>query len=294
MGPALAIVAALFFALGTVLQQKGTLSTEAGEGDPHFLLQILRRPVWLAGAILMAVGWVLQATALDRASLVVVQSLTALQLVVALPLGAWLTAQRIGRRELSGAALTVIGIIFFISAGQPQGGTTHPSAASWWTACITIAVLVVLLVALGRRFRGAAMALTIGAAAGLGFGLQAAVTKTFVTEVGGGIPSLLTSWSVWVLILSALTGFALQQSALKTGILAPAMASANSVTLFTSVVLGIAVYGETISKSGTGHSSAAYIGLFVAIAGIALLAGSDAPQSATPKAPGAPDTSPAA
>lgn len=282
MGPALAIVAAVFFALGTVLQQRGTLGTEAAEGDPHFLLQILRRPVWLAGAVLMASGWVLQAMALDRASLLVVQSLTALSLVIALPLGALLTDQHIGRRELGGALLTSLGIIFFIAAGQPQGGTTHPGATSWWIAGITIAVLVVALVAVGARFRGAARALTYGAAAGLGFGLQAAVTKTFVTEVGSGIVSLLTSWPAWVLVLSALTGFALQQSALKTGVLAPAMASANSVTLFTSVVLGITVYGEQVSKGGAAHGSSAFLGLIVAIVGIALLAGSDAPQPSTP------------
>lgn len=287
MGPALAIVAAVFFALGTVLQQKGTMGTAAAEGDPHFLLEILRRPVWLAGAVLMASGWVLQAMALDRASLVVVQSLTALSLVIALPLGALLTAQHIGRRELGGALLTSLGIIFFIAAGQPQGGTTHPSATSWWIACVSIGVLVIVLVGVGARFRGAARALTFGAAAGLGFGLQAAVTKTFVTEVGSGVLALLSGWAAWVLILSALTGFALQQSALKTGVLAPAMASANSVTLFTSVVLGITVYGEQISKGGTGHSSSAFLGLIVAIFGIALLAGSAAPQ------PSAPSPSPA-
>ena len=85
MGEALAIVAALLFALGTVLQQKGTLSTEAQENDPRFLVQILRRPVWLAGAAAEATGWVVQAMALDRASLVVVQSLTALSLVIGSP-----------------------------------------------------------------------------------------------------------------------------------------------------------------------------------------------------------------
>ena len=290
MGPALAIVAALFFALGTVLQQRGTLSTTAAEGDPHFLVQILRRPVWLAGAALMASGWILQAMALDRASLVIVQSLTALSLVIALPLGALLTDQHIGKRELAGAVLTMLGIIFFITAGQPQGGTNHPSAASWWTACLIIAVLVIALVTVGARFKGAARALTFGAAAGLGFGLQAAVTKTFVTEVGGGVLSLLSSWSVWVLILSALTGFALQQSSLKTGFLAPAMASANSVTLFTSVILGIAVYGEMISKNGAAHSGSAFAGLLVAILGIALLAGSGEAEPTTPDASGAPGT----
>jgi drug/metabolite transporter (DMT)-like permease len=294
VGEALAVVASVLFALGTVLQQKGTMSTEAGEDDPRFLVQILHRPVWLTGAALMAIGWVVQAMALDRASLVVVQALTALQLVIALPLGVVLTQQHIGKREASGAGLTLVGIIFFIAAGQPQGGTSHASASAWWTTCVLIFGLVGLLVLVGARFHGGAKAITLGAAAGLGFGLQAAVTKTFVTQIGGGVHSLLTSWSVYILILSALTGFALQQTALKTGVLAPAMASANSVTLFTSVILGVAVYGEEISKSGAGHSVSAYAGLLVAIAGVALLAGSESPQQAAPGAgTGAADPSPA-
>ena len=277
MGEALAILAALLFASGTVLQQKGTLSTTAGGDDPRFLLQILHRPVWLAGTVLQSTGWVVQAMALDRGSLVVVQSLTALSLVIALPLGALLTNQHIGRRALSGAVLTVVGIIFFISAGQPQGGTTQPEAAAWWWACITIGVAVFALFVLGRRCSGAARALVFGAAAGLGYGLQAAVTKTFVTQIGGGILPLLTSWTIYVLILSAVSGFVLQQSALKTGVLAPAMASSNSVTLFSSVILGIAVYGETLARSGTGHAGSTVIGLVVAVVGIALLAGSEEP-----------------
>ena len=136
MGASLAIVAAVLFALGTVLQQKGTLSTAAAADDPRFLIQILRRPVWLAGAVLQSTGWVVQAMALDRASLVVVQSLTALSLVIALPLGALLTDQHIGRREVTGASLTLVGIVFFVSAGQPQGGSSHPDASAWWSACL--------------------------------------------------------------------------------------------------------------------------------------------------------------
>ena len=290
MGEALAVLAALLFALGTVLQQKGTLSTAATEGDPRFLIQILRRPVWLAGAILQSAGWVVQAMALDRASLVAVQSLTALSLVIALPLGVVLTSQHVGRREVTGAGLTLVGIVFFISAGQPQGGTAHPSASAWWTACLVTGVLVVGLAGVGRRFTGASKALTYGAAAGLGYGLQAAVTKTFVTEIGGGVLALLSTWSVYVLIVSAVSGFALQQSALKTGVLAPAMASSNSVTLFSSVILGIAVYGETLAKSGASHAGSAFVGLAIAIVGIAFLAGSESPQHT---APGTPDPSPA-
>ena len=230
--------------------------------------------------ILQSTGWVVQAAALDRGSLVVVQSLTALSLVIALPLGALLTNQHIGRRSLGGAVLTVVGIIFFISAGQPQGGTTQPEAAAWWWACVSIGVLVLVLFAVGRRRTGATRALVFGAAAGLGYGLQAAVTKTFVTQIGGGVLVLLGTWTTYVLILSAVSGFILQQSALKTGVLAPAMASSNSVTLFSSVVLGMAVYGETLSRSGTAHTGCTVIGLVIAVVGIALLAGSEEPVEA--------------
>lgn len=284
MGTALALLAAVLFAFGTVLQQRGTMSVESSDDNPRFLLQILHRPVWLLGAVLQASGWVVQAIALDRAALLVVQSLTALSLVIALPIGMWLTDQRIGRREFAGAILTILGIVVFLSGGQPQGGTSHPSAGTWWAACLITFALVGLLFTVGWRFTGAAKALTFGAAAGLGYGLQAAVTKLFVTEVGGGALGLLTSWSTYVLIVSAFTGLYLQQSALKTGVLAPAMASSNSVTLFSSVLLGIAVYGETLSKTGTAHTGSAALGLIVAVVGIAFLAGSDDPDKETPGA----------
>lgn len=281
MSDFLAIVAAFAFAVGTVLQQRGTMTTEAGEGDPRFLLQILHRPVWLAGAASQGIGWVLQAAALDRGSLVTVQSLTALSLVIALPLGAVLTHQHIGRREYLGAALTLAGIVFFLSAGQPQGGVAHPTASKWWVACLTMGLLVAVLGVVGSRMRGGSKAITLGAAAGIGFGLQAAVTKSFVTLVGSGIVAVLSNWSVYVLMVSAVTGFVLQQSALKTGVLAPAMASSNSVTLFSSVVLGIVVYGERLSKSGGAHVGSALVGLALAIVGIALLAGSAPPDDAS-------------
>lgn len=277
MDEALALLAAVCFAFGSVLQQRGTLQTEAGEGDPHFLLQAVRRPAWLLGAAAQAAGWVLQASALDRGSLVVVQSITALSLVLALPLGMWLSQQRIGSRELAGAICTVAGIVVFLSAGQPQGGTPHPAASKWWIACVTVAVVVLVLALVGRRFEGAARALTFGSAAGLGLGLQAAVTKTFVSEIGGGVLGLLQSWSTYVLIVSAITGFVLLQNALKTGVLAPAMASSNSVTLFTSVILGIVVYGETLAKAGAEHAGSSALGLVIAIVGIALLARAETP-----------------
>jgi len=273
----LAVLAALAFAFGTVLQQKGTLQTASGESDPRFLVEIFHKPVWLAGMISQAAGWILQAAALDRGPLVVVQSLTAMSLVIALPLGIWLTKQQIGPKEWLGALAVLVGIMFFLWAGAPSGGTNNPSVSLWWGACLGTSVLVGVLAVLGTRMKGASKALLFGSAAGLGYGLQAAVTKTFVGELGHGALSLLADWSVYVLVLSAVVGFVLQQGALKTGVLAPAMASSNAVTLFSSVMLGIVVYGERLSADGGAHTASAALGLIVAIVGIVLLGSAEGP-----------------
>ncbi len=294
MGQTLAFLAACTFALGTVLQQKGTLDTTDAVGDSSWMIQILHKPVWLGGMVLQASGWILQAVALDLGPLMSVQAITTLSLVIALPFGAWLTHQHIDRNVVMGALAIVVGIVLFLSVGSPHGGTTHPSAQTWWITCVVIAVLVLVTAEWGRRRQGAAKALLFGSAAGFGFALQTAVTKTFVTEVGGGVLALFADWSIYLLIASAVVGFVLQQSALKTGVLAPAMASSNAVSLFGGVVLGAVVYGETLSH-GNGHLVPAVFGLAVAVVGIVLLARAQGPTSAepVPRGGGLPSPAPA-
>jgi drug/metabolite transporter (DMT)-like permease len=273
----LALLAAFSFALGTVLQQKGTLQTSAAEGDPRFLAEILRKPVWLFGGLFQVFGWVFQALALDRGSLAMVQSLCALSLVFALPLGARLTSQQVGRRSIIGASVTLIGIILFVAVGQPQGGTSQPDQTAWWTSLVIIVVLILLLAWLAYGRRGALAAALFATAAGLCYAFQAAVTKVFMTQIGYGVGVLLTSWTTYALILSALIGFVLQQSALKTGFLAPAMAACNASTLAMSVLLGITLYQESISN-GQGRLLPALIGLVLSVIGVALLASPESKQ----------------
>jgi drug/metabolite transporter (DMT)-like permease len=267
----LALLAALSFALGSVLQQKGTLQTSAAEGDPRFLAEILRKPVWLLGGLFQISGWILQAVALDRGSLAMVQSLCALSLVFALPLGARLTDQQVGRRSIVGACITLLGIILFVAVGQPQGGTSQPEASALITSVIILTVLILLLARVASRHRGAVAAALFATGAGFCYAFQAAVTKVFMTQIGYGVGVLLTSWTTYALIISALVGFALQQSALKTGFLAPAMAAVNASTLAVSILLGVTIFQETVSN-GQGRLSPALIGLALSVIGVALLA----------------------
>jgi hypothetical protein len=267
----LALLAALSFALASTLQQRGTLETAAGEGDPRFLVQILREPVWIVGAALQAAGWILQAAALDRGSLIAVQSICTLSIVFALPLGARLTGQHVGRRSVLGAIATIAGIVGLLALGQPEGGGVAVSTAALIAWLVVVVVSMVVLAGLAGRRRGATAAALFATAAGISFGLQAAATKVFVANLGGGLGAILTMAPTYVLILTAVAGFALQQSALKTGFLAPSMAASNAATLGTSVLLGVVLFGEALAN-GPAETVVALTSLAVAITGVVILA----------------------
>jgi drug/metabolite transporter (DMT)-like permease len=271
------LLSAFTFALGLVLQQRGTLETTAPEGDPRFLREILRKPIWLLGCLLLLCGWVFQAAALRHGSLALVQSLQALSLVIALPLGVRLTRQRVGRRSVIGACTTLLGIILLVTLGQPQGGTTRPGAAAWWTSAAVVVVLASILVLLARKRRGAVPAALFAAAAGLAFAFQAAVTKTLVAQLDDGLGAVVSNWPLYVFILAELAGFTLQQSALKTGFLAPATAALNAATLAVSVILAVTLFEESVSH-GVARLAPALVGLFIAIIGVVVLASSTPPR----------------
>ena len=99
-----------------------------------------------------------------------------------------------------------------------------------------------------------------------------------MTQLGYGVAALLGNWTTYALIISAIAGFVIQQSALRTDVLVPAMAASNAVTLFASVVFGLAVFGETLSD-GQSRLAPAIIGLILALAGIVLLAGAKPPHA---------------
>lgn len=90
-------------------------------------------------------------------------------------------------------------------------------------------------------------------------------------QLGYGLGAILSSWTTYALILTALVGFTLQQSALKTGFLAPAMAASNASMLIASVLLGVTLFQESISN-GQERMLPTILGLCLAVFGAILLA----------------------
>jgi uncharacterized membrane protein len=267
---AFALVAAVLFAAGTVLLQKGTLQTESEASDPRFYVQILRRPIWLAGIALTILGGLCQLAALSRGPISVVQPITLLSLVFALPLGAWLTDQAVGRREAIGAIIVIGGLIAFLAISSPSGGLKNPPPARWIVAGALVGAAVAVTALSSRGRSPAAIAGLLGAAAGLTYGFEAAAAKLFTEQLGEGVVALVQHWSTYALILSALGGGALEQASLKVGVLAPAMAAINVCGLVVSVLLGVLVFDETLA---TGHGSLFFsvVALAVTAMGVVLL-----------------------
>jgi hypothetical protein len=114
----LALLAALCFALAATPWQKAALSLDVvSVRHPKSLLALLTQWVWLLGLVAQIVGVGLQAAALDRGRVSIIQPLLVTTVIWALPLGYFLTHQAIGGREVSGAAI-IVGLVPSVATGS--------------------------------------------------------------------------------------------------------------------------------------------------------------------------------
>lgn len=269
----LALLAALFFAIATVCEQKGAMEEPQSQAlRPGFLLRLARKPVWLIGLSADALGYSTQAAALGLGRLVSVQPLLVASVVFALPLGARITHQHIGRREVVGAAAVCTGLVVFRVVATPYGGRADATAAGWVIGAAVVGGLALLciLAAFGRAAGVRATLLGIAGGMVLG-GIVAALTKATVDRFDEGLGAVVGDWHVYVLAAVALTGFLLVQASLQTGTLAPAMTSETVLEAVAGVAVGIFVLNERLDQS-PGQTVVSLLGLALVVVGLLVLA----------------------
>jgi drug/metabolite transporter (DMT)-like permease len=276
MEVALALGAALLFSLGTVLQQQvaETASEEEARGA-GFLVRLARRPRWLAGIAADGLGFVCQAAALAAGRLVVVQPLLATSVVFSLPIGAKLGHRRVGKRELTAALAVTGGLAAFLVLANPGGGRDDATNAAWFVSFGVAALLCGPLVLAARGRAPALRAALVGSAAGILFGLSAALTKATVEQLDDGVLSVLADWHLYALVVVGYVSMTLSQSSLQAGALAPAVATQMALDPVASLLLGTLAFDETIHDTTAGLI-AALGGIVVMLAGIVYLAAGQA------------------
>jgi drug/metabolite transporter (DMT)-like permease len=267
----LALVAAFLFALAAALQQKGSLNLPTiSLAEPSSLLRLAGQTTWLVGTLALLAGYVFQAAALDRGRLAIIQPLLVTTVVFALPLGYLLTRQHVGQREIVGAAVIVLGLGLFAYFGDPAGGNENAPGREWVIAIVAIAVVSGVLLAYGGRGALSTKAAVYGTAAGMLFGLSAALTKPTLEYLHESIGTMLSHWEAYALALAGVLGFVLQQVSLGTGRLAPSVATVSVANPLVGILIGVLLLDERFSRP-TWHIVLALVGLGLALIGAVVI-----------------------
>ena len=270
MAATLALFAAFLFALAATLQQKGALNLPTiSLADPMSLVRLVGEKTWLIGTLALFTGYLFQAGALDRGRLSIIQPLLVTTVVFALPLGYFLTRQHVGRREVVGAAVIIVGLGLFVYFGDPAGGNENASNSQWAITIALLSVLSVLLLVFGSGDLSMKAA-TYGTVAGILFGLSSALTKPTLDYLHESVGTMLSHWECYALAVAGVLGFVLQQVSLGTGRLAPSVATVSVANPIVGILIGILLLDERLSRPGW-HIFLAVIGLGLALAGAVVI-----------------------
>ena len=292
MDVVLALVAALMFGVGTVLQQRAAMLVPDDEAmSAGLLVQLAKKPIWVAGIVTDGLGFVAQAAALAIGRLVIVQPLLATSVVFALPLGAKLDKRRLTKGEILGAAAVGGGVGAFVVVANPEGGVDNPELSVWIVVGAACGIASAALVLLLRGKPVGVKAALLGCAAGILFALSAALTKCVADQLDDGIFQIFVHWQVYALLVVGYASMTLSSASLQTGALAPAAATQMSLDPVTSLLLGTLAFDESLHTSLIG-GALALVGFCVMIVGLVVLSRSQAsaethkavPRSPTPAA----------
>jgi drug/metabolite transporter (DMT)-like permease len=269
----LAFAASVCFAAAYVLQYH-----EAHQApgrlflSPRLLVELSHHRIWVGGIVTMLVGDGLQAAALGLGSLAVVEPVLTTSLLFALPISAAWRRERLQRVEWVGAILVSAGLGLVLGVGTPTAGNADMGGYEWLLVTLTSWGLATSLVAGGLRtpwpsYRAA----LVGAGAGVLFGLQDALTRYCLHWFTKDFLHLVLSWQPYVLLVTAIYGLTLAQSAYEAGSLSAALPPMAIGEPVIGMLIGVVALNEHLDTSAVALVFEA-LGAVVMVLGAWLLA----------------------
>jgi hypothetical protein len=245
---ALTVVAALVVATGEVIQQRSASQAPPEDNlSPKLLLWLVQRPRWLAGVACSLVGNLAFATAVGKGGVVLVEAVFAIRLVFGLTIAAVWRWHRIPRRDVASALLLTLGLIAFIVAARPHGSGIAVPDLRWAYGAGSGVAFAILLAVVAARLPAPRKALLLGMAAGTLFGIQASLVQSAVHVLTGpGIVALLTGWHPYAVIVVALLGLLLVQSAFEVEPLTASYPGVVTFQLLSAIAIGVFVLGGVL------------------------------------------------
>ena len=246
-----ALLSALLFAIGSVAQQRSAsqISTADASGF-KLMLALIRKPLWWAGFLGDAGGYVCQAIALGLGSLLLVQPLLVVSLIFALPLSARWTGRTLGRDDWIWAGVLTLALAVFMIVGEPTEGIDSAPAHKWAYLGAALGAAIALSAVGAMLTQGAVRASMLAIATGVCFGLAAALTKGVVDQFADGLLAPFSHFEVYGLIAAGGLGVYFQQEAFQAGSLEASLPAMTVLEPMVAAAVGIAILQEHLRTSG--------------------------------------------
>ncbi|WP_036318383.1 DMT family transporter [Microbacterium sp. B24] len=251
IGIPLALLGAVFMSFGAQYQHRGVqkverlTATAGGTGlTGGQIWNLLRRPSWVTGTVMLGLAIVCQLSALSFAPLILVQPLGAVSLVITTLLNARISGLKPTKRSLTAIGLCVAGIFVFVTIAALYATETPISDGQLITVLLILAGVAIVLTALWLWLRARMGALFYIVAAGIMYGFVATLAKVVLSRIRTGD----FEWLTIVCIVALLTGTAIGayfvQTAYASGPPDLVIAGLTVIDPIVAIVIGLAVLRE--------------------------------------------------
>lgn len=277
-GIPLALLGAVFMSFGAQYQHRGVqkverlTQTDGGTGlSATQLWNLLRRPSWVVGTLMLGLAIVCQLSALSFAPLILVQPIGAVSLVITTLLNARISGHKPTRSSWTAIALCVGGILVFVTIAALYATEEPVSDRQLITILVILLVVVAVMTALWLWQRSRTKALFYIVAAGIVYGFVATLAKVVISRIQTGHFEWLTVVCVVALLAGTGIGAYFVQTAYSSGPPDLVIAGLTVIDPIVAIVIGIAVLNEA-GRAPFG----AFVGFLVAgalaVTGVFLLA----------------------
>jgi hypothetical protein len=238
---------------------------------PSLLVRLVRHPVWVLGLMADVVGFALQALALHKGALTIVQPLITTSLLFTLALTALWTHRNLPPVEWMAVLLVLGGLSVFLLVASPDEQSVAAANFRGWVLCTAVVSgVVIVAVGAGLRFGGAVRAGLFGIAAGIADAFMAVLAKAFAGSFGHGLAGVFLTWTPYALVAGGLTAILLVSTAYQAGHPTVSLPIITVVDPLVGSLVGITLFGEHLMLGG-GRGPLIGLSLLAIIAGIFIL-----------------------
>jgi len=257
----LALAACSLFSLAAFVQQQasGGMPRRSGglAGLHELMLGLVRSPTWGLGAVVNFLGFLLQAVALERGSVSLVQPIMPTQLLFAVGFAAWSARSWPGIADWVCSGLVCAGVALVLVSENGHPTEPAPERVLFVAGAAAVAIVVLLAVAHRRTPRVAAGA--TACAAGFCFATTSVFLKLVADRVAAhGVEGIADPATIG-LVCTTTVGTVLAQAAFAAGPLPWAVAAMTIVNPVAGYAAGCLAFGGTPPSLPVGLTASALL-----------------------------------